>query len=62
MKHPEDPCPRCGAAGPTLEMARNPIGGICWFCRSCNWIGDEQSLKEGRPALERKGGKKGCKG
>jgi len=43
------PCPRCDYPPEGLEKFRKPNGGVAWFCQGCTWVGDDQSIAEGRP-------------
>ena len=64
---PLEPCPRCGMAGPAAwEKFRKPNGAPAWFCRTCGYVGDQQSITEAAvgevtpttlPKVLKKGGK-----
>jgi len=43
---PLESCPRCGMPGSAWEKCRKPTGSPAWFCRTCGYIGDAQSISE----------------
>jgi len=60
---PLESCPRCGMPGSAWEKFRKPNGAPAWFCRTCGYIGDTQSISEAAAGMTtstkalKKGGK-----